>query len=318
MHMDVEALKPQSRVVPILLNTNRRDDTLACLASLRKNTYRNVAVLVLDNSSRDGSEEAIRSEYPEVQIIRLEQNRGYAGNNNVGIRAALEKGADWVFILNEDTILAPDCLARLVEAGDNDPRIGIVGPMVYHHDEPEVIQSAGGKLGRHWESLHIGQNEPESGRFTVPHEVDWISGCAIMVRRAVIEQAGMIDERYFYYWEETEWCIRAARKGWRVVHVPLAKLWHKGVQRDYHPGPEVTYYNTRNRLLTLSKHQAPPHVRLLVCAQMFRTLASWTLRPKWKEKRKHRNAMWKGMLDFVRKHYGQMPQTASRAGKDTS
>jgi GT2 family glycosyltransferase len=128
-----------------------------------------------------------------------------------------------------------------------------------------------------------------------------------MVRNTVIEQVGKIDERYFYYWEETEWCIRAGQAGWRVVHVPKAKLWHKGVQRNYRPGPHVTYYATRNRLLTLSKHQAPFAVRFSVWVELLRTLASWTLKPKWRGMTSHRDALWKGLRDFILRRWGQMP-----------
>ena len=216
-------------VVSVILNTNRRDDTLECLRSLAATTYRSHVALVLDNASTDGSVEAIRAEFPDVRIHRLEQNLGYAGNNNVGIEQALALGADWVFVLNEDTVLARDCLERLVEAGQQDERVGIVGPMVYHHLEPRVIQSAGGALSRDWSSFHLGQNALDEGQFPSPHQVDWISGCAILVRRAVIERVGTFDARYFYFWEETEWCLRASRAGWRVLHVPGAHLWHKGV-----------------------------------------------------------------------------------------
>jgi GT2 family glycosyltransferase len=294
----------QPYIISVVLNTDHREDTLQCLASLAQSTYQNHKALVLDNASRDGSVDAVRAAFPSVEIIELTENLGYAGNNNVGIQAALAQGTDWVLVLNEDTILAPDCLARLVEAGESNPRIGIVGPMVYHHDEPDVIQSAGGKMGRYWESLHLGKNEADHGQFHEPHPVDWISGCGILVRRAVIEQVGQIDERYFYYWEETEWCLRAARAGWQILNVPLAKLWHKGVQRGYHPKPLVTYYGTRNRLLTLAKHQAPLLVWMMVWLQILRTLISWTVKPKWRCMREHRNAMWRGMLDFFGHRWG--------------
>jgi len=292
-------------IVTIVLNTNRRDDTLACLASLKQGTYKNHKIIVLDNASSDGSVEAIRSAFPAVQIIELVENLGYAGNNNVGIKAALAQGADWVFVLNEDTILAPDCLAHLVKVGQRDAHIGIVGPMVYHHDEPDVIQSAGGRLGRYWQSRHIAQNEPDRGQFTAPHRVEWISGCAILVRRAVIEQVGMLHELFFYYWEETEWCLRASKQGWCIVHVPQAKLWHKGVQRDYRPGPSVTYYNTRNRFLMLAKHQAPLTAWVVAWGQTLRTLTSWTIKPKWRSMHEHRDAMWQGVLDFLRHRWGK-------------
>lgn len=291
-------------VVSVILNTNRCDDTLACLASLRASSWPHHRPLVLDNASTDGSVEAIRRSFPEAEVLGLTANLGYAGNNNVGIEAALLSGADWVFVLNEDTVLAPDCLSRLIAAGERDPRIGIVGPMVYHHDEPTVIQSAGGQMSRWWDSFHAGQNVPDAGQYTVAREVDWVSGCAILVRRAVIEQIGAIDARYFYFWEETEWCLRARGAGWKVVHVPDARLWHKGVQRDYRPKPAVTYYATRNRLLTLSKHRAPALVRAVAWLQIGRTLASWTLRPKWRGMRDHRRAMWRGASDFLRRRWG--------------
>ena len=122
-------------VIFVVLNFNRREDTLQCISSLAQNTYNNQKIILLDNSSSDGSVEAVAARFPEVQIIPLQQNLGYAGNNNVGIDEAMRQKAEWIFVLNEDTILAPDCVAQLISVGESDPSIGIVGPMVYHHDE---------------------------------------------------------------------------------------------------------------------------------------------------------------------------------------
>jgi GT2 family glycosyltransferase len=271
---------------------------------LAETTYSNHKAVVLDNHSVDGSVDAIRAAYPSLQVIELNENCGYAGNNNVGIRAALDQGADWVFVLNEDTILAPDCIRHLIAVGESDARIGIVGPMVYHHDEPGVIQSAGGLLGSYWEGIHIAKDEPDIGQFDQPHTVDWISGCAIMVRRAAIEQIGMIDARFFYYWEETEWCLRAGEAGWRILHIPRAKIWHKGVQRQYSPKPSVTYYSTRNHLLMLAKHHAPLKAWVFTWMQILRTLTSWTVKPKWRSMHEHRNAMRRGLVDFLQRRWG--------------
>jgi len=294
-------------VVAIILNTNRREDTLTCLESLKQATYPNLKIIVLDNHSSDGSAMAIHHLYPYVQVITLRENQGYAGNNNVGIEEAIELGAEWMFVLNEDTIIESDCISQLVQEGEKDLRIGVLGPMVYHHDEASIIQSAGGKFTRFWDAYHLGQNELDQGQFAQPHEVDWISGCAIMVRRAAIEQAGMIDARFFYYWEETEWCLRIGRAGWRIVHVPIAKVWHKGVQRNYQPKPSVTYYSTRNHLFMLLKHGAPFMAWIFNFVQIFRTMVSWTIQPKWREKTEHRNAMWCGVIDFLRHRWGQKP-----------
>ncbi len=293
-------------LITVILNTNRRDDTLECLASLARNDYPNHDVMVLDNHSTDGSVEAIQTSFPQVSIVQLEENKGYAGNNNVGIQKALDKHADWVFVLNEDTVLAPDCLSKMIEVGENDPEIGIVGPLVYHYDESDFIQTAGGVLGRYWESQHLAADELDQGQYQAPRVVDWISGCGILVRRSVIEEVGMIDERYFYYWEETEWCLRAGLNGWKVVNVPDAKMWHKGVQRNHQPKPSVTYYATRNRLLTISKHHAPLRIWIHTWAQLLRTLISWSVKPKWRSKREHRDALWQGMMDFLHHRWGQM------------
>ncbi len=295
-------------VVTVILNTNRRDDTLACLASLACSTYARNHILLLDNGSTDGSAEAVAKAFPAVEILQLTHNLGYAGNNNVGIEAALARSADWVFVLNEDTLLEPGCVAALVEAGEADAQIGVVGPKVLHAGETAIIQSAGGRMDRYWRSSHRGQNEPDTGQYDAQRDVDWISGCAICVRAEAIRRAGMLDAAYFYYWEETEWCLRLRQHGYRIRYAPAAVLRHKGVQVDYQPKPSVGYYNTRNRLQTLAKHNAPLAARAVAYGEIARTLASYTLRPKWRDRRAHRDAIWRGLRDHQRGRLGPMAQ----------
>jgi len=298
---------PSPLVISVVLNTNHREDTLACLASLEKNDYENHQVILLDNASSDGTVSAVQAGFPKVHILALKENLGYAGNNNVGIAAAIRQGADWVFVLNEDTLLAPDCISQLVAVGESDAKYGIVGPLVYHHNEPNVIQTAGGMMDSNYRNWHSGENELDTGQYKEPRPVDWISGCGILVRRSVIQQVGGIDARFFYYVEEFEWCVRAKAAGWTIVNGPAAKLWHKGVQRNYQPKPAVTYYATRNLLLTLQIHHASAKVWLVNYYQLLRTLVSWTIRPKWRSKREYRDAMWQGLLDFLRQKWGKMP-----------
>lgn len=295
-------------IVTVVLNTSRKDDTLQCLASLAAQTVRDInQVIVLDNGSVDGSIDAIGRSFPDVQIAPIHRDAGYAGNNNVGIRRALACRPEWIFILNEDTVLDRECLAQMLAAAKEDATIGIVGPLVLHHDEVDVIQSAGGQLTRYWESRHIAANQPHRAAIARVTEVDWVSGCALLVRRAVVEQVGMLDERFYYYWEETEWCVRAKKAGWRIVNAPAARLWHKGVRRDYRPGANVSYYNTRNRLLLLSIHHPPMRVWLVVWFQTARTLLSLSIRPKWRKLHAHRDAMWQGVVDFLAGRSGIRP-----------
>ncbi len=295
-------------VIAVILNTNHREDTLECLTSLEQNHYEQKKAILLDNSSIDGSVEAVAASFPDVLIIRLSANLGYAGNNNVGIDAAMKQGADWVLVLNEDTVLDPDCIQEMVSAGEADPKIGIVGPLVYHRSEPQVIQTAGGRMDRFLRGWHLAQDEPDRGEYREPIPVEWISGCAIMVRRAVIEQVGGIDARFFYYYEEFEWCLRSREAGWRIVCSPKAKMWHKGVQRNHQPKPSVTYYATRNHFLVLSKHNASWMAWIVNWCDTLRTLGSWTIKPKWRSKREHRDAMLRGIRDFLWHRWGMMRQ----------
>lgn len=296
---------PQPLLHILILSNSRRDDTLACLSALFQSDYGNFQIILLDNGSTDGTVAAVRQSYADLPIISLGENLGYAGNNNVGIKMALDHGAEWILLLNDDTVLEPTCLSTLMQTVIADPTVGMAGPMVYHFDEPDVIQSAGGVLGKYWDNRHLGQNEKDHGQFPAVHEVEWITGCALLVSRSVIEQVGMLDPDYFLYWEETEWCIRAGKAGWKIVHVPGAKLWHKGVKRDYQPRPYVTYYHTRNHLLTLAKHRAPMVAWAYTLTQIFRSLVSWSLKSRWSSKRKLRNAMWMGLVHFLHGRFGK-------------
>lgn len=165
-----------------------------------------------------------------------------------------------------------------------------------------------------WQLTQLGMNEPDNGQYISPRPVDFISGCAILVRRQVIEQNGGLDERFFYYWEETDWCLRALESGWKIFHIPNAKVWHKGVQRNYQPSPNVTYYWSRNWILLLAKHKAPLGARLFVWFYLIRTLVSWTVKPKWRDKRDHRDALLQGMADYLRKRWGQRSLVPSAQG----
>ncbi len=181
--------------------------------------------------------------------------------------------------------------------------------MVYHHDEPATIQSAGGGFTPNWQPFHFGINKADNNQFPAPRPVEWISGCAIMMRGQALRQHGLIDERFFYYNEEVELCFRIARAGWKILHVPKAKLWHKGVQRNYSPSPNVTYYHVRNFLLFLEKHHAPLTVVLKAWLQIIRTIVSFTIKPKWRNKLPHRDAAVQALRDYLLKRWGIRPTT---------
>jgi GT2 family glycosyltransferase len=295
-------------VVIIILNWNGVDDTLDCIESLRQLDYKRCEIVVVDNGSTDGSVPTLRRRFPEVGLIEMNENLGYTGGNNVGLRYALARGADYALLLNNDTEVAPDFLRRLVEAAESDPIIGIAGATIYYHERPDVIWSAGGAIDwRRGSTCMVGLNEPDKGQFgTEPRTVDFVTGCVLLVRRGVIEQVGLLDERFFAYYEEGEWCVRARRAGFKVVHVPQAKVWHK-IPLDARASSTLAhYYMTRNRLLFLKATGADWRVwTYVLLAEYLRTLISWTVSARWRHKRPQRTAMLRAIADAGRGRWGK-------------
>jgi GT2 family glycosyltransferase len=293
-------------VSTILLNYKARQDTLDCLASLSHLTYADVHIIVLDNHSGDGLEEAVRADYPQVDFIQTGANLGFTGGNNIGIRKALERGADYILLLNNDTIVAPDFLNEMIRVMDADPTIGIAGPMIYYYANPDQIWSAGGAIDwRSGTTRMIGLNEMDKSQFgSTPFQVDFVSGCALLARRSLWEKSGLLDDQFFMYYEETEWCVRAQTGGNRAVLIPDAMIWHKISIQDRAVSPRTYYYMTRNRFLFLKKTHASLSTWMKVWMEYTRTFLSWSLKPKWQNRRQLRGVMLRAIYDYYRGQFG--------------
>jgi GT2 family glycosyltransferase len=301
----------QPRVLIIIVCYNGCADTLACLRSLRRLTYDPACyeILVVDNASRDSTVAQVRALHPEVSIIETGANLGFAAGNNVGLRYALDKGFEYALLLNNDTEVEPDFLAHLVATCEYDSQIGVAGPTICYYEAPDTVWSAGGSIN--WQRgtstmHHIGRPLATLGNEI--RTVDFVTGCALFCRCTTLQQVGLLDERFFMYYEETEWCTRVQRAGLRIVHVPAAQIWHKIPLQDRVDRPYVAYYMTRNRLLFLQATRAQPSAWFdALFLQSLRTLASYTLRPKWRSRRAQRNAIWYGTRDFMLRRWGKGP-----------
>lgn len=288
----------------IILDYFHHEDTLECLAALEQDPYPNRTTVVL-YFGHEAARQNIQEKFPNVQIVVLKENLGYAGNNNIGIQMAIDHEAEWVYLLNEDAISQGRSLSSLIAQGQQDSKIGVVGPFVLHYEDSSIIQTAGGILDSHWNAAHHGYNEKNTGQFSQPLDVDYISGCALLMRRECIEDIGLFDERFFMYWEETDWCMRAREREWRVVMSPAAHVLHKGVGLNYSPSPMVTYYYTRNRFLFLSKHAVSVRVFAQVWMETLRTIFSWSIKPRWKANLSKRDAMVAGCIDYLFRRFGE-------------
>ena len=154
----------------------------------------------------------------------------------------------------------------------------------------------------------MGLDEEDKGQYDAIREVDFVTGCALLARRETIERAGVLDSRFFMYYEETEWCVRAARAGYKILYVPQARVWHKIAPAQQAASPRIRYYMTRNRLLFLRSTRAGARAWLsTLLAEYLRTLASWTVRPRWHDQRAQRRAMIEAIADFARGQFGPAP-----------
>jgi GT2 family glycosyltransferase len=296
------------KVAIIVVNWNQYQLTIECLASLKNVTYSNFQIILVDNGSKDGSPQKLRDAFPEVFLLENPENTGYVGGNNLGLEYALQHEFEYCLLLNNDTEVSPDFLGLMVEAIRADDTIGVAGPAIYYHSLPDTLWSAGGAID--WahgstRMLRIGERVRDLAR-SLPQPVDFVTGCALMIRSDVIKKIGLLDERFFAYYEETEWCVRVKKAGFQIVFIPEACIWHKISPQAREASPLVHYYMTRNRLLFLKITRATWRAwyNTLIMEDL-RTILSWSLRPRWKEKRAQRNVAIMAIRDYFLGRFGK-------------
>jgi len=251
------AFKPL--VYVIVLNWNGWRDTLKCLLSLETLDYPNYRVVVVDNGSTDDSADRIKKAHPDVELIGTSKNLGFAGGNNVGIRYALERGADYVWLLNNDTKVDSHALTAMVEVAERDLEIGAVGSVLYYMDEPERVQAWGGG----WVSLWWGI----SRHFAAPvpaERVHYITGASLLIRRKVLEEVGLLDEGFFMYWEDTDFGFRLRKAGWKLAVASDARVWHKESASLGRQSPVLDKYFNASAVRFFRRHAPFPMMPILV------------------------------------------------------
>lgn len=243
------------RVAVVVLNWNGWPDTLRCLDSLAGLTYPACRVLVVDNGSTDGSPTILRAHRPDLDLLALDRNLGFAGAVNRGARRALADGAELVWLLNNDTVVAADALSRLVAAAREHPQAGLFGCDLRPLDRPE--RPAPVVRGFDWLRGRVrmpARTQAEPGA----EPVDLVSACAVLVRAEVFERVGPFDERYFLYFEDVDWALRARRAGFgcRLVHGAVVRHRGSAAARGDPRAPRAAfyYYHTRNNVLFMRAH----------------------------------------------------------------
>lgn len=274
----------------VIVNWNGKNDTVTCLDSIKNMHKRGLAVetLVVDNGSTNDSVAFISNKHRWATVISTGKNLGFTGGNNVGIRYALKHKADYIWLLNNDTIVHPDALRIYETFGD--PRVGAAGSKIYfasgheYHanryakkDKGHVFWYAGGIVD--WSNMyasHRGVDEIDHGQYDNIEETHYVTGCSLMIRRKVVEETGVLDDRYYLYLEDLDYCLRVKRAGYILMYNPMSVLWHVNAGSSGGAGnPLHEYYLTRNRLLVGMRY-APMHTKFALIREAGRFLVSGT------------------------------------------
>jgi hypothetical protein len=276
------------KIAIILVNYNGKKYNKACIESLLACTdSHEKKIYVVDNASTDDSMQMLGEQYGEnrqVELITLDDNYGFSYANNVGIERALEQGAEYVLLLNNDTEVKPDIFDNLLQCAERHPA-SMIAPKIFYSDRRNVIWSAGGGVSPIVRKVsHTGLNRIDRGQFDTEREIGFATGCALLLPRAVIEQAGMLDERFFLYYEDTEYCFRLQKLGISIYYCPTAVLYHKvGASSKGADSPLCAYYIARNWLLCSRTHlggRFPVFLAYYVINRLVCCLL-WVLRGKW-------------------------------------
>lgn len=244
----------------IVLNWNGTGDTLECLESLAKVDYPAMEIIVVDNGSSPSPRQRITREFPAATFLETGENLGYAGGNNVGIRHALAAGHDYVFVLNNDTIVEPDFLRRAVGVAEHEPNLGALGIKILAWDDRSRVWVAYGTINYRQSLVRlVGYYGPDDGRYDKQLDVEWIPGTAMLFPRRALLEVGLFDEEFFAYHEDVDWCASARERGLRIVYTPTARIYHKGHRSSGGKGYVTPrqYLAGRNMVLFVRKHAQP-------------------------------------------------------------
>ena len=246
----------QPKVTIITLNWNGYQDTAELIESLKQITYNNYEIIVVDNNSKSNDVQQLKANYESrIRLITCKENMGFAGGNNTGVTIALNLGADYILLLNNDTIVERNFLDVLVNKFSVDGRIGITAPQINYYDEPEKIWSAGGKIKMIRSSGFALSNKLEKEVNKSDKTVTFVSGCCMLIKREVIERIGLFDEDFFLYVEDVDFCLRAVNAGYKIYITPQSRIFHKVANstKNGTSGLQL-YYTTRNRLFLAKKN----------------------------------------------------------------
>lgn len=248
-------------VIAIILNWNGWPDTIKCINSLNKQNYSNLLKLIVDNNSHDDSVSKIKQKLPSIELLQTRSNLGFGGGCNVGIRHALARGADYVWLINSDAIVDVNALSALVRVAEAHPKLGSVGSVVYEADKIDQIQLYGGGQVNLWSG--------QSRHRLSPGSLDFVSGASVLLRSTALEEVGLFDETtFFMYWEDTDLSFRLRKAGWQLAVADDSKIWHQQSASLGKGSSLLDEYFTRSAVRFLRRYAPVPLISISLLISM--------------------------------------------------
>ena len=239
----------------VIVNWNLRDSLRETLDSFRNVNYPGLQIVVSDNASTDGSQEMVRKEFPEVQLLTREQGLGYAKGASLGLASLVDR-TKYIFSTTNDVIVDPQIIQVLVDQAEQDPKAGVLGTKILFFDRPNVIWHAGGRVHPlHGHTYHFGWERADRARYDRVRECDFVTGCGFMLRSEALKKTGFFKEDLIFYSEDADLCYRIREAGYKVLYVPGARMWHKVASTLAKNRPLQLRYSTRNGLHLLQRHR---------------------------------------------------------------
>jgi GT2 family glycosyltransferase len=274
------------KVMVIVLNWCGEDDTIACIESLQRSTYAALSILLIDNASPDGSGDRLHARIPHIPYLQTGSNLGYAGGNNRGFERALADKADYVVVLNYDTIVDEGCISALVRTAEA-TGAALVAPKILYYDDPTVVWYAGGDFSpMRALGLHRREGLADTRGADAAEPISFATGCCFLIRSDVVRRLGGFDESYFAYVEDVELSVRIARAGLRMLLEPRARVLHRIPLGRTQESPFQIRQRDRNRRRLARTHFGPMQ-RIVFAAWFYPTraiyLGRFVLRAAWPE-----------------------------------
>lgn len=290
-----------------ILNYNGYEVTAQCLDSLAELDYPNFEVILVDNGSEDGSPAFFKEKYPETTLIENEENLGFTGGNNTAIACALKRDFDYVLLLNNDTIVDPSFLTKMIEVAEAREDVGMLNPKIFFYDFPELLWYGGGRISFFKGVEHFGFQQKVTPELDCEREVTFITGCAFLIKRKVLEEVGPLDDRLFIYCEDLDWSFRVREAGYKGLYVPQAVIWHmEGIDSKKSKSNAFRKrLGTRNLLFVFHAHFPRLKFLLFFLYYFFLWGPFKSLRYLIRGELKTMLQTWKGVFEFLAMEKGR-------------